>query len=85
MCLCIPSQIVEIHPEDSTVTVDTLGVRRRISTHLIEDPLSMGDYLLIHVGFAISKINEQEALKSLEEYRLLLAEMGEEEARALFI
>lgn len=85
MCLCIPSQIVEIHPEDSTVTVDTLGVRRRISTHLIEDPLNMGDYLLIHVGFAISKINEQEALKSLEEYRLLLAEMGEEEARALFI
>ncbi|KXI24561.1 HypC/HybG/HupF family hydrogenase formation chaperone [Photobacterium sanguinicancri] len=85
MCLCIPSQIVEIHPEDSTVTVDTLGVRRRISTHLIEDPLNMGDYLLIHVGFAISKINEQEALKSLEEYRLLLAEMDEEEARALFI
>ncbi|OAN11299.1 hydrogenase assembly protein HupF [Photobacterium jeanii] len=85
MCLCIPSQVVEIHPEDSTVTVDTLGVKRRVSVHLILEPLALGDYLLIHVGFAISKIDQDEALKSLEEYRRLLAEVGEEGARELFI
>ena len=84
MCLCIPSKICEFHDEDHLVTVDTLGVQRQISTHLIAEPLEIGDYLLIHVGFAISKLNEAEAQESLDEYRSMLENMSQEEAQALF-
>ena len=84
MCLCIPSRIIEIHP-DQTATVETMGVRKRISIHLLSEPLAIGDYLLVHVGFAISKINEQEALASLKEYRNLMDEMGEDEIKAMLV
>lgn len=84
MCLCIPSKIIELYP-DSTALVDTMGVRKQVSTHLLSEPLSEGDYLLIHVGFAISRIDEQDALASLKEYRKLMEEMGEEEMKAMLI
>ena len=42
MCLSIPSQVVQLHPEDNCVTVDTLGVQRRVSCMLLEEPSSWG-------------------------------------------
>ncbi|MEH6530839.1 MAG: HypC/HybG/HupF family hydrogenase formation chaperone [Photobacterium frigidiphilum] len=83
MCLCIPSNVLEVYPDESSALVDTLGVQRQVNTHLISAPLAVGDHVLIHVGFAISKIDQQEAQESLETYRQLLAEMDEEDIKVL--
>lgn len=80
MCLSIPSKIVEID-EDNVATVDTMGIKRQVSLDLMPDEVGIGDYILIHVGFAMSKIDEAEALQSLELYQEMLQAMEEEERR----
>ncbi|NPB08276.1 MAG: HypC/HybG/HupF family hydrogenase formation chaperone [Aquificae bacterium] len=78
MCLAIPSRVVEIHG-DGTATVDTLGVRRRVSLELLQEEVKEGDYVLLHVGFAIQKLDEEEAKKSLELFEeIIREEFGEE-------
>ena len=79
MCLAIPSKVVEIYG-DGTATVDTMGVKRRISLELMQEEVDIGDYVLIHVGFAIQKLNEEEALKSLELFEEIVRELEEEES-----
>ncbi|MBB1424906.1 HypC/HybG/HupF family hydrogenase formation chaperone [Shewanella sp. SG44-2] len=74
MCLSVPSKVVEIH-DDATVTVDTLGVKRRVSCHLICDPLVLGDFVLIHIGFVMNKIDHNDAQESLDLYQQIVAEM----------
>ena len=67
MCLAIPGQIVEMQPGNDLATVDVSGIKRRINIGLLEgEPLASGDWVLIHVGFAMSKVDEQEARASLE-------------------
>lgn len=75
MCLAIPAQVSEFAVDDSgTATVDILGVRRKVSMQLLEDdPPSVGDWVLIHVGFAMSKISEEQAADQLE----ILRQLGE--------
>ncbi len=68
MCLAIPSKVIEIKDE-STVIVDTMGSKRLVSTMLLEEPAVIGDYLLIHVGYAMQKIDEKEASESLNLFR----------------
>jgi len=80
MCLSIPSKIVEID-EDNNATVDTMGVKRQVSLDLMGDEVGIGDYILIHVGFAMSKIDEAEALDSLKVYQEILEKMDDEERR----
>ncbi|MDH3574677.1 MAG: HypC/HybG/HupF family hydrogenase formation chaperone [Desulfobacteraceae bacterium] len=63
MCLAIPSKIVKI--EDNVATIDVDGVRREASLLLVENP-EIGDYVIVHAGFAINKINEEDALESLK-------------------
>ena len=82
MCLSIPSKIVEID-EDNMATVDTMGIKRMVSLDLMPDVVTIGDYILIHVGFAMNKIDEAEALQSLEVYREMLEAMEEEERRQI--
>ena len=84
MCLSIPSKIVEID-EDNMATVDTMGIKRMISLDLMPDVVTIGDYILIHVGFAMNKIDEAEALQSLEVYREMLEAMEEEERRQVIV
>ena len=78
MCLAIPGQIVEIVDEASRLAqVEVAGVRRTINVALIESdggPVAPGDWVLIHVGFAISRIDEDEARAT----RQLLEQMGAE-------
>jgi hydrogenase expression/formation protein HypC len=81
MCLSIPSKIVEID-DDNIATVDTMGIKRQVSLDLMGDEAGVGDYVLIHVGFAMSKIDEEDALASLAVYREILETMNEEERRA---
>jgi hydrogenase expression/formation protein HypC len=68
VCLAIPGQVVELLPgnADQLALVDVVGVKRKVNIGLLEDtPLRPGDYVLIHVGFAMSKVDEQEAAEAL--------------------
>jgi len=78
MCLAIPGKIVDLLTEDrSLAVVDVLGVRRKVDLGLLqEDPPSTGDWVLIHVGFAMSKIGEADALQQLR----MLTDLGESDA-----
>jgi len=78
MCLAIPGQIVEILREQRNIAiVEVTGVRRRVDLGLLEDDLPQpGDWVLIHVGFAMSKISEQDAAEQMR----MLAILGEHDA-----
>jgi len=76
MCIAIPSKIVKI--ENNIGTIDVDGVKRKTSLLLLEDA-KVGDYVIVHAGFAIHKINEQVAMESLKILRetLSLVEEGD--------
>jgi hydrogenase expression/formation protein HypC len=78
MCLAIPGKIVELLDGDRDLAVvDVLGVRRRVDLGLLQDNApATGDWVLIHVGFAMSKISEVDALDQLR----MLTELGESDA-----
>jgi hydrogenase expression/formation protein HypC len=77
MCLAIPGQVSELSDDEGReAVVDILGVRRRISIELlVDDPPRPGDWVLVHVGFALSKIGAAQA----EEQLRVLAMLGESE------
>ncbi|TLP40527.1 HypC/HybG/HupF family hydrogenase formation chaperone [Arcobacter arenosus] len=79
MCLSIPSKIKKIDKENNVCTVDTMGVERNASLDLIDQPVEVGDYVLIHIGFAMNKIDEEDALESLAIYREIIEKMEEED------
>ena len=62
MCLAIPAKIVNI--EDAMGTVDVAGIQKKVSLILLEDA-QVGDYIIVHAGFGIHKIDEQAAMESL--------------------
>lgn len=78
MCLAIPAKIVQLDAGDAgRALVEVAGVRRHIDTGLLsEDPPGLGDWVLVHVGFAMSKISEEQALDQIG----LLKMLGEEQA-----
>ncbi|RUM50432.1 MAG: hydrogenase assembly protein HupF [Hydrogenothermus sp.] len=78
MCLSIPSKIVEILPDNYAI-VDTMGVKRKVSLDLMPEPVEVGDYVLIHVGYAMTKMREEDALESLKVYEEILKSIEEEE------
>lgn len=72
MCLAIPGKIVELGPEPHLATVDVSSVRRKINIDLLRDePLSIGEWVLIHVGFAMSRISGEQADEQLRLLRML--------------
>ncbi|QPH89069.1 HypC/HybG/HupF family hydrogenase formation chaperone [Campylobacter concisus] len=74
MCLSIPSKVIEID-ENNVATVETLGVTRKVSLDLISEEVKVGEYVLIHVGYAMQKIDTQFALESLEVYKKIAEDM----------
>ena len=78
MCLAVPGQVVElVDTTNQLAIVDVVGVRRKVNVSLLGDDdgdVAAGDWVLIHVGFALSKVDEDEAQATLA----LLAEMGEQ-------
>ena len=76
MCLGIPGQVVDtVDAENYLAKVDVSGVRRTISVRLLADTgLKNGDWVLVHVGFAMAKIDEDEAQATLDQ----LQKMGKE-------
>src|SRR5580700_9043366 len=73
MCLAIPGKIVEISSESQdSALVEVIGERRRIDLgHLQDDKPAAGDGVLVHVGFAMSKISEQDAADQMNTLRML--------------
>lgn len=82
MCLSIPSKIIAID-DDNVATVETMGVSRNVSLDLMDDDVVIGDYVLIHVGFAMGKIDEADALESLKLYEEIISQMEEDERQKL--
>ncbi|MGP1359138.1 HypC/HybG/HupF family hydrogenase formation chaperone [Campylobacter sp.] len=76
MCLSIPSKVVEID-DNNVATVETLGVTRKVSLDLISEEVKVGEYVLIHVGYAMQKIDTNFALESLEVYRQIADDMSD--------
>ena|SRR6476660_8508377 len=78
MCLAIPGKIVSLVPDEPHLgVVEVTGVRRRVDLGLlVEDMPKIGDWVLIHVGFAMSRISEQDATEQMQ----LLTMLGEGEA-----
>ena len=75
MCLAVPAQIVELH--DSTATISVGGAMREVDVSLIEEP-RLGDYVLVHAGFAIhkwdqSEVDELQAIRTAMDVREAIA------------
>ena len=66
MCLAIPAKIITI--ENTVATIDVEGTERQVSLLLLEDA-AVGDYVVVHAGFAIQKIDEEAAMESLKVLR----------------
>ena len=86
MCLAIPGKVVEVYETNGVRMgkVDFGGVRKKICLAYVPE-IVVGDYTLVHVGFAISKVDEAEAQRSLQFFRELGAlaeELGEQPAEA---
>jgi hydrogenase expression/formation protein HypC len=71
MCLALPAQIVALDPATNMATASVGNVKVEVSLALVDD-VALGDYVLVHVGYALNKIDEDEALKTLA----LFAEAG---------
>ena len=71
MCLAIPAQVVELRDNDQAV-IDLAGVRKEISLALVDD-VWPGDYVIVHVGYALQKVDPLEAQKTLELFAGLAA------------
>jgi hydrogenase expression/formation protein HypC len=78
MCLAIPAQVVEFTDAANRLAlVDVAGVQRKVNVGLLDGsdtPVDVGDWVLVHVGFAISRVDEAEAMAT----RALLEQMGAE-------
>ena len=70
MCLAVPARVVEILADDNAI-VDLGGVRKAVSLALLDDVV-VGDYVIIHVGYALTRLDPEEAQKTLA----LMSEVG---------
>jgi hydrogenase expression/formation protein HypC len=82
MCLSIPSKVVKISDDKLMCTVDTMGVQRDANLMMMDDEeVNIGDYVLLHIGFVMNTIDEEEALASIDTYKEILEMMDEEERK----
>ena len=76
MCLAVPSRIVELKGPGLAMA-DTLGTTRLVSLDLLDDPPSVGDYVIVHVGYAIQRLDPKDALETIDLFLELLKEDGD--------
>ncbi|MGV8084553.1 MAG: HypC/HybG/HupF family hydrogenase formation chaperone [Coriobacteriia bacterium] len=85
MCLAIPAKVIELESE-RMASVDIMGVTRKISTDLVPS-VTVGDYVLVHAGFAIQIVDEQYAEETLDLLRsipeLIEEDLGEQQERGV--
>jgi hydrogenase expression/formation protein HypC len=73
MCLAVPGKILSID-EEQVANVDFGGVERPVNVSLVE--VTVGDYVIVHAGYAIQVLSEEDALESLEMFRQILEEQN---------
>ena len=78
MCIAAPAQVVEINREENTLFADFGGARQQAKMDLLPD-VEIGEYVLIHAGYAIEKLSEEAAKESLEAWEELLEVLEEED------
>ena len=78
MCLGIPGQVVEREDGSDLALIDVSGVRRTINVALLDDDVRAGDWVLIHVGFALALIDEDEAQRALSMLQMMGSGLDEE-------
>ena len=83
MCLAIPSKVISIDKERNIALLDTLGVEREASLDLLQEEVSIGEYVLLHIGYVMGKIDEESAKLSLEAYEEIIKAIEEEERELL--
>lgn len=81
MCLAIPSRVTEVG--EAEALVDHGGVKRRVRLDLLAEPVEVGDYLLVHTGFAIQRIAPSEAEETLKLFDELLRATSDDEGPPL--
>ncbi|NLI12514.1 HypC/HybG/HupF family hydrogenase formation chaperone [Pelotomaculum propionicicum] len=75
MCLGIPGKVIEVNLAENWAVVETFGVRKKISITLVDEEITPGDYLMVHTGYAIGKIDLSDAETTLKLWEeILLAE-----------
>lgn len=79
MCLAIPSKVVAINKDTNMAILDTMGVKREASLDLMNEEVKIGEWVLLHIGYVMSKIDEESAMESLKIYDEIIKEMEEEE------
>lgn len=79
MCLAIPSKVVKINKDNNTAILDTMGVRREASLDLMSEEVIVGEFVLLHIGYVMSKIDEVSAAESLKLYDEIIKAMEEED------
>ena len=72
MCLGVPGQVLEI--EGTTAVVDFWGVRRKVALDIVDEAVSPGDHVLVHVGFAIRRIAPEDLAETLAFFEAMSAE-----------
>ncbi len=78
MCIAAPAQVIEINREDNLLVADFGGARQQAKLDLLPE-VEVGDYVLIHAGYAIEKLSEEAAKESLEAWEELLDVLEEED------
>ncbi|MHA1194841.1 MAG: HypC/HybG/HupF family hydrogenase formation chaperone [Promethearchaeota archaeon] len=68
MCLAIPGKIISINREDNSALVDFDGIEQNVIIALLPDA-EVGKYVIVHAGYAIEQMNEEEALKAIEQWK----------------
>ena len=82
MCLSIPSKVVKISDDETMCTVDTMGVQRDANLMMMADgDIKIDDYVLLHIGFVMNKIDNKEAMASIETYKEILEHMDKEDRK----
>ncbi|WP_018294365.1 HypC/HybG/HupF family hydrogenase formation chaperone [Mariprofundus ferrooxydans] len=76
MCLAVPARVESLNTAASTAMIDLDGIRKEVSTQLL-DEVAVGDYVLVHVGFALERIDAVEAAKTLALFAELRAQDAE--------
>lgn len=80
MCLAIPSKIISLSKEQNVALVDTMGVQREARLELCNEEVNIGDWVLLHIGFIVSKIDENAAQESLALYEQIVRDIEQEDA-----
>ncbi|MBU4532072.1 MAG: HypC/HybG/HupF family hydrogenase formation chaperone [Eubacteriales bacterium] len=72
MCVAVPGKVIEVNPADNTCIVEVFGVTRRINTIMVGE-VELGEYLIAHTGFAIEKLDLEEAMIRLKLWEEILS------------